>query len=249
MHLHVAEQIRAHPALAGPARDQVIGHFPAFYLGSVAPDVQTISGVPREATHFYTLPPQAEAQAHETMLAHYPELAAVDRLPPDQAVFIAAYSAHLMLDLRWYWEVLLPYFAQSPGWLDHRQRFLAHNTLLTYLDTLALASLPATAGATLAAAEPDNWLPFAGDADLIRWQEMLVAQLQPGAPIHTVQIYAGRLSMSPDDFAAHLAEPAWMEEQIFGKAPLDQVQAMLHSAVDESVDLIHRYLTSDGSTT
>lgn len=246
MHLQVAEEIRA--GLEAPqARN---GRLPAllrqewsaFYLGSVAADFPTISGAPRVESHFYDMPPQPWEEAHETMLATHPELADSASLPSDQAVFVAAYSAHLMLDLLWFRQILIPYFVEAPHLGDRQQRHLVHFILLTYLDTLALELLPETAATTLAAAEPRNWLPFADDAVLARWRDMLVAQLQPGAPVQTVEIYAERLRMSPDEFAANLRDPDWMEVNVFSKVPVAEIQAKLAAAVPRSIVLISDYL-------
>ena len=243
MHLQVAERIRAHPDLCGNVARILDQTMPAFYLGNVAADFQTIADIPREATHFYRLPPAPETVAHTRMLEQYPQLAHAGALPLEQAVFIAAYRAHLLLDLLWYWKVLIPYFAEAPDWeADHRQRFLVHNTLLTYLDKLALESLPPTAGDTLAAAQPHDWLPFAGDGDLIRWRDLLVEQLQPGATIQTITIYAARMHIEPAEFAANLADPQWMQQQVFDKAPIDEVQTIITSGMEQSVSLISNYL-------
>lgn len=243
MHLQVAERIRAHKHLPQHIGELLTKEKPAYYLGNVAADFQTIADVPRAATHFYHLPPARETIAHERMLAAHPELAGAAALPPAQAVFVAAYRAHLLLDQLWYWRVLIPYFAEAKDWnADHRQRFLVHNTLLTYLDKLALESLPPDAGETLAAAQPRNWLPFAGDGDLIRWRDMLSRQLRPGAPIQTVAIYAERLRIKPAEFAANLEDEAWMQEQVFSKAPLDEVQAIIDQGMEQSVSLISQYL-------
>jgi len=241
MHLQVAERIRKDCGLSEDLRAEITSHLPAFYLGNVAPDVQTISGAPRAETHFYNLPPHADHKAHVEMMACHPELAQASRMTPERAIFIAAYGAHLMLDLRWYREVLIPFFVAPTEWGDLRQRFLAHNILLTFLDQLAVDSLPDSARETLAASNPDHWLPFIKDEDLLRWRDGLVAQLPPGGSLLTVEIYAGRLSMSPDEFAAHLQEPAWMEEQVFGKVPIDFIEKMMSSAVGESIELIMEY--------
>lgn len=242
MHLWMAERIRVRGCLPDELYQIVVQEWPAFYLGSVAPDYQVISAIPREDTHFYELPPAPESEAHEDMLAAHPELAVAAKLPPAQAVFVAAYMAHLMLDLRWYREVLAPYFLQGGHWHNYRQRFTIHNILLTYLDQKALAQLPAVAGATLAAAEPVQWLPFAADADLLRWRDLIAGQLQPGAASQTIKIYADRLAVSPDEFAANLADATWMEKQLFSRVPVATVEAMLDAAVDQSVALISAYL-------
>jgi hypothetical protein len=241
MHLQIAERVRASESFDGAVRRLVEQEWPAFYLGSVAADVQTVSHVPRDQTHFYGLPPDPHRPVHEVMFSQHPSLAEAGRLPPAQAVFVAAYAAHLMLDVRWYWEVLTPYFINAE-WGEHRHRFLVHNTLLTYLDQIAMAGLPANADETLAAAEPACWLPFVDDADLTCWRDMLVEQLRPGAMSQTVEVYARRLGMTAADFAANLRDPAWMDEQVFHNVPLARVQAMLEGAVGQSIELIQDYL-------
>jgi hypothetical protein len=215
--------------------------WPAFYLGSVAADVQTITDIPREKTHFYGLPP-GPGEGYQRMLADFPELGHPDELTPAHAVFIAAYCAHLLLDVRWFEEVLTPFFIGG-DWGDHRHRFIVHNTLLTYLDRQARAALPDDAGAILAAAHPDRWLPFAEDTDLLRWRDLLVEQLQPGAASQTVAIYAQRLRMTPAHFEANLDDPAWMDEQLFRNVPLASVTALLDSAVAQTGELVSDYLT------
>lgn len=243
MHLKMAERIRAHEELPEEIARRVDACWPAFYLGNVAPDFQTISDIPREEAHFYNLPPAAGVEAHEVMLERYPQLAHPEAMRPGHAVFIAGYRAHLLLDLRWYWEVLIPYFIEAEGWpADHRRRFLVHNTLLTYLDREALQWLPEDAGETLAAAEPYHWLPFASDGDLIRWRDMLVGQLAPGATPKTVAIYAERMNMAPADFAARLADPEWMQAQVFSKVPLEAVKAVLEEGLVGSLSLVCDYL-------
>lgn len=245
MHLHVAEQILTMAGANGYGRLQqaLAAEWPAFYLGSVAPDVNAISTLPRENTHFYDVPPDPEETAYGTMLAQYPQLTNLAAMSPGQVVCVAAYSAHLLLDLVWLREVVYPFFHLANRWGDRQQRRLTHFILLTYLDTLALAELPKTAVSTLAAAQPNQWLPFIDDAILTAWQAMLVDQLQPGAAIKTIEIYAGRLNMSPAEFAANLQDPEWMEAQVFGKIPVEQVQTILQTAVPRSVELISSYLS------
>jgi len=242
MHLQTAERILASEQLEPAVRELIQDNYPAFYLGNVAPDYQAICDIPREESHFYHLPPEPGNRGYDTMLARHPDLTAVEKLPPNKAVFMAGYSIHLMLDLRWYHEVLIPYFLLSEGWEDHRQRFIIHNTLLTYLDMLAVETLPEKAAEILETAVPDYRLPFAEDAKLITWRDMLVAQLQPGAMLQTIEIYAGRLSMSPEAFAANLENPAWMADHVFGKVPVENVQAILADAVGESIEIVSDYL-------
>lgn len=243
MHLQTAERIRASEQLKPNIRKLILTNYSAFYLGNVAPDYQAICDIPREDTHFYKLPPEPGNQAYDRMLDLNPELKPAPQLAPDEAAFIAAYSIHLMLDLRWYHEILIPYFLKSEGWESRKQRFIIHNTLLTYLDMLAVETLPPNAAEILGNAVPNYHLPFAEDANLILWRDMLVEQLRPGAMLRTIEIYAERLQMSPEEFAANLENPDWMAENVFARVPVEKVQTMMTNAVDESIEIITNYLT------
>ena len=244
MHLQIAEDIRAQIGQRADGRLKRLleQEWSAFYMGSVAADFQTICDIPRAETHFYDMPPAPDDKAYPLMLANYPELAQVAALPDDKAVFVAAYCVHLMLDLLWFREVLVPYFVEAPEWGDFPTRRLVHHILLAYLDNLAENTLPETSADVLAAAQPHQWLPFAADVDLVNWRDMLVAQLQPGAISQTVQIYADRLQMSPDEFEERLQDPEWVEAQVFTNIPVTEVQAKLKAAVPHSIDIIKDYL-------
>lgn len=245
MHLHIAEQIFSMVAANGNGRLQqtLAADWPAFYLGSVAPDVNAISPLPREGTHFYDVPPAPEETAYGAMLEKHPQLTDFGRMSAGQAVFVAGYSAHLMLDLIWLREIVYPFFFKADHLGDRKQRQLTHFILLTYLDTIAFEALPETAVSTLATAQPNQWLPFVEDAVLTSWQEMLVNQLHPGAITKTIEIYAGRLKMTPTEFAANLHDQSWMQAQVFNKIPVDEVQHILQTAVPRSVELISSYLS------
>ncbi|MBP8001158.1 MAG: hypothetical protein KA314_01325 [Chloroflexi bacterium] len=242
MHLQMAEWIRGDTRLCGRARTLVQQEWPAFYLGSIAPDLNAISDIRRFASHFYHTPPAPGEWGYTGLFASHPHLAESDNLAPDHAIFIAAYSAHLMLDVRWFRQILVPYFFEQGEWQDNKERFLIHNILLTYLDKLAFATLPEDAGQTLAAATPQAWLPFAADELLINWQKTIVSQLYPGATIRTIEIYSGRMGMTPSEFSAHLDDPSWMVANLFERVPITQVQTILQDAIGQSIDLITTYL-------
>ena len=217
----------------------------SFYFGSVAPDFQTLSGQAREVTHFYKLPPEPGNKAYPRLFKKYPKLARGDQLPINYAAFVAAYAAHLVLDLIWFREVLIPYFHEATDLGDIQQRRLLHLILLTYLDKLAFESLPNDAADTLSEANPDHWLPFAADSDLRSWQSFVAKQLQPGAISETVHIYAHRLQMTADTFAAKLEDEQWMCEHLFLKIPVLEVQQIVNSAVPRSLDVITSYLKGE----
>ncbi len=243
MHLDFAERLRAHVALAPEARRQLEAELPAFYLGNIAADYQIICDVPREATHFYTMPPEPGYQAHKAMLARYPEMADAGRLPAGQAVFIAGYCFHLIQDLVWYRRVLEPDFLLSDGWPpETRARFTAHNLLLAYLDQRAYQRLPEDAGATLCRSASHGWLPFADDEQVHRWRDLIGRQLQPGSATDTIAIFASRLKMPAAEFAGNLNDAQWMNWHVFSRAPLAQVEGALNDGIEESILFINQYL-------
>lgn len=247
MHLQIAEQIGAAPDLADavgvtPGRRLLEAAWPAFYFGNVAPDFQAVCGLPREMTHFYGSPPLPDREAYEVMLSRYPQLVYTPSMSLAQAAFVAGYCVHLLFDLCWYRQILIPFFAEPPYWQDNRQRFLAHNALLIYLDRVALNSLSADASQELAAAAPDHWLPFAADAELIKWRDNLTPQLRPGASVQTIDIYASRMKLVPAEFATNLQDPDWMAQHVFDKVPLAAVQGILDACRQRSLTLIAQYL-------
>lgn len=244
MHLEIAERILGEDSLSQKVRREIKSHYPAYYLGHVAPDYQTICNVPREKTHFYKLPPAKDNRAYPKMLALYPELAIPAHLKPEHATFIAAYCAHLMLDLVWFHKILIPYFVEPTDWESNHQRFVVHNTLLTYLDKQAVETLPDNAAEILAAAKPAGWLPFALDKELTSWRDLLVDQLKPNSRLRTVEIYAERLFLTPEEFAANLEKSEWMDEYLFQRVPIQEVRQIIAAAVLESVELISDYLTA-----
>ena len=73
-HLAAAKEFLELPGLSPEVRQSLQAELPAFLLGNIAPDVQTISGQPREATHFFPVPLGRAPPAGERLLAEYPAL-------------------------------------------------------------------------------------------------------------------------------------------------------------------------------
>jgi len=246
MHLHIAEMIREQAGENGRFSSILSASWPAFYLGSVAADCQELAGVSREATHFYSIPPKAGNQAYPRMLAEYPQLADSKSLLPEQAMFVAAYSVHLMYDLIWFRDVLIPYFVNAKQWAAaFEERLMVHQIVLTYLDKLAYDALPETAVTTLSSAKPNHWLPFISDEVLCQWQDLLVPQLEPAGELETINVYAERLNITPAEFAANLDSSEWMDTHVFQYIPVGGIQAKMETAVTDSITLICNYLHID----
>jgi hypothetical protein len=248
MHLQFSETMRGralHERIPhGRLPEMFTTSWPAFYLGSVAPDYQTICGMPRYETHFYKMPPQSVSQGWRNFLAQNPGLYPGKSLASEQASFVAAYMVHLYLDLWWHFDVVMPYFTDKSLVGDFNHAYLLHLTLLTYLDNLALHALPMTARVDLAAADYDQWLPFASNEEIDSWQQYLQQQLSESGSVQTVKIFAGRLRMTPDEFDAKLTDPDWMDRELFSRIPVAKIEHKLRQAIEISLDLVEAYYYS-----
>ncbi len=239
-HLAAASEILAHPQLAPEAKTGLLAELPAFLLGNTAPDVQTISGQPREATHFFPVPLRGAPPAGPRMLASYPGLARRPALPPPQAAFLAGYLAHLIFDQLWVRDIFEPFFGEEAAWANFRERLYLHNVLRAHWDSLDLARLAPSVPADLKAAGPDGWLPFVDDRHLHAWRDLLADQLNSGAG-RTVEVFAQRMRTDPKAFAALLAAPDDMQRRVFSHVSPRGLDDYRARAVDASVAAIGAY--------
>ncbi len=243
MHMQIAEWICAEAQVNNIALlNRLKEEWSNFYFGSIAPDYQAICDVPRIESHFYDIPPEPDNEGYNYMLTQFPALADSDALTKETAVFIAGYCVHLLYDIIWLRDIVFPFFVNTKELGDRPQRQLIHFSLLTYLDKLALESLPETSASTLSAAQNFNILPFAKPDHLQAWHNEVQPQLEPKGRNLTIDIYAKRLGMTPNEFASNLDDPNWMDEHIFGKLPVEKIQTILKTAVPRSLTLLNDYL-------
>src|SRR5260221_1112199 len=172
-HLATAAEILARPQLSEELKTALLADLPAFLLGTTAPDVQTISGQSREATHFFTVPLRGAPPAGLQMLASYPALAGRAALPAAQAAFLAGYLADLVFDQLWVRDIFEPFFGEEPAWGSFRERLYLHNVLRADWDAQDLRKLEPAVVDHLAAAQPRGWLPFVEDRHLSAWRDLI----------------------------------------------------------------------------
>ncbi len=236
-HLATADEMLARPGLPPAAQAALRAEWPAFLLGNIAPDVQTVSGQPREATHFFPVPLRGCPPAPERLFAVYPALARRAALPPAQAAFVAGFLAHLVFDQLWVAQVFEPVFGEGQRWASFRERLYLHNVLRAHWDEQDLARLPPQAAGHLRAAAPAGWLPFVDDPHLHTWRDLVADQLGPGAA-RTVEVFAARSRADPAEFAALLASPEELERRIFARLPRAALDAYRAEALARSVEVI-----------
>jgi hypothetical protein len=239
-HLAAAEEILARPELAPDVKADLQAELPAFLFGNTAPDVQTISGQPREATHFFRVPMQAGPRAELHMLSSHPILADRSALPAAQAAFLAGYLAHLVFDQLWIRDIFEPFFGEEPAWGSFRERLYLHNVLRADVDAQDLERLGPAVPHALQAAEPNGWLPFVDDHHLHAWRDIIADQLSSGAG-RTVEVFAQRARIDPREFAALLASPQQMQQRVFSHLPSGLLAQYRAQSVAESTRMISAY--------
>ena len=222
-------------------RETLHAEWPAFLLGNIAPDVQTLSGQPREATHFFRVPLDTDTPAHTVMFAEHPALARARTLSPAHMAFLAGYLAHLQFDQLWIAEVFAPVFGPEAQWGDFRKRLYLHNALRAHWDAHDLEQLSADMGAQLCAARPAHWLPFVRDEHLAAWRDAVGHQLSPGGDSRTVEVFAQRMRVDPHAFAALVNSPDAMRAKVFSRVSPQKLFAYRTRALLESAQLIRAF--------
>lgn len=243
-HLATVAEILDDPGLAGPPRAALAAELPAFMLGNIAPDVQTISGQTREATHFFPVPLDAGPPAPQRLLAHHPSLAWPRDLSPAQRAFLAGYLAHLVLDQLWVAEIFEPVFGPDQPWANFRERLYLHNVLRAHWDAADLARLKPDTDERLRAAAPHGWLPFVADPHLRTWRDLVADQLGPGAG-RTVEVFAERMNADPQVLAELLASPAELQRRVFVHLPPNALERYRAGAVASAAQVLAAYWRGD----
>jgi Zinc dependent phospholipase C len=245
-HLKIAEELFGHPDLSNAARSFLSQNRAAFLFGNTAPDVQVLSGQPREETHFFDLPIRpGDPPAWDRFLLAYPTFTSLNFLPADQAAFLAGYLCHLQADWLWVVQIFEPVFGPVCGWSSFSHRLYLHNVLRAYLDQGILPYLSPGLAQQLSTAEPTGWLPFVRDIHLRAWRDLLAQQLQPGAVVQTVEVFAARQGISPQAYYSLLTSEEKMDAEVFARLPREDLDLYRKQLIEENIRLLKGYLVVD----
>ena len=245
-HISLAEELLAHPALAAETRLFLSEQRSEFLFGNTAPDVQVVSGQPRVSTHFFDLPLQPNGQpAWEKFLIANARLAYPGELPAGQAAFVAGYLCHLQADILWIREIFLPVFGRRSQWDTFARRLYLHNVLRAYLDRQIAPEL--TCGVQISGVFPRRWLPFVQDVHLVAWRDYLSSQLRTGARIQTVEVFAARQGISPEEYYALLNSEERLDEEIFTHLPRQALADYRREIVRQNISLLREYGAGRGA--
>ncbi len=241
-HLVLAQRLLNDESLPNAIRDRLRAQHGAFLFGNTAPDVQTVSGQLREATHFFVIPWARVPAPHRAMFELYPHLGIPQNLPADQSAFIAGYICHLWLDVLWIRDVYFDNFGPNAHWgANLRERHVYHNILRAWCDRHDQQQLNGTIGPALSLARPREWLPFTADRYLIQWRDNLAGQFRPGASIRTVEVFAERGGVPPEKFHQVLDSPAEMEQHIFAHASREKIERFYRDGYEQMAQLLVGY--------
>lgn len=241
-HLSVAEDLLRRSDLSVGNLELLLEYRPAFLLGNTAPDVQTVSGQARQTTHFFDVPILPGMRpAWERLLIAHPSL--VQGCPsPEGAAFLAGYLCHLQADWLWVVEIFSPVFGPRAGWQTFRQRLYLHNVLRAYLDQQIFEGLAPEMGVELGRVLPRDWLPFVEDDFLFVWRDFLAQQLHPGAKAQTVEVFAARQGLEPQEFYTMLSSKERLDQEIFDRLPRQVLMGYRQRLLMKSAQLIEKYL-------
>ncbi|MGB9640802.1 MAG: hypothetical protein ACPL4H_07795, partial [Anaerolineales bacterium] len=140
----------------------------------------------------------------------------------------------------WQWirQIFIPVFGLQSPWGTFRERLIWHNVLRAYLDQQIIPAIKPSIAEYLLGVEPQGWLPFVTDNHLIQWRDQIARQLQPGQKIETIEIFASRQNISPDEFKHYLSSEEVMEEMIFQRLPQAQLNLFRSQLIMDTLSFI-----------
>jgi hypothetical protein len=241
-HLRIAADLLTAPGLPAEVHALLKAERPAFLLGNIAPDVQSLTGELREATHFFPVPIGNAPTAASCMFTAHPSLAAPHMLPAAHAAFLSGYLAHLEFDQQWVRAIFEPVFGPDQTWGTFPERLYLHNALRSFWDFGDLALLPDETASALSAARPTTWLPFVADEDLARWRDVIADQLHTGTGAEeTLRVFAARMQTDAASFGALVHSPTAMAERVFSRVAWAEVETYRAQALAASRILLADY--------
>jgi hypothetical protein len=239
----LAETMLQDTRLSRDYRKIVCDHRPAFLFGNTAPDVQTISGQERAATHFFTIPVRDSTNPQERMFELYCCLEQSDQLAADHVAFIAGYITHLLIDQLWIKQVFQPCFSVTKNHQEMQRHLFLHNVLRVYLDRSERKQLPEDIADVISQTQPRSWLPFVDDHHLCQWRDFLAGQLcTKGTPL-TVDVFAARMNIRPDEFKIALGSRKLLEGEIFSRISKNNLSKFRSRALKQSINALSGYLS------
>lgn len=240
-HLSLAQELIERPDLPPSFHDEMLNYRAEFLFGNIAPDVQVVSGQPRAETHFFDLPlHQNLLKPWELLWQTYPQLTIASNLKAEQRAFLIGYLCHLLADWQWIRQIFIPVFGLQNPWGTFQERLIWHNVLRAYLDQQIISSINPDIAVYLSGVNPRGWLPFVADLYLLQWRDQIARQLQPGQKIETIEIFASRQNITPEEFKRYLSSEKALEEVIFQRLPRSHLDIFRSELIVDTLSFIKK---------
>ncbi|CAA9290822.1 MAG: hypothetical protein AVDCRST_MAG77-4660 [uncultured Chloroflexi bacterium] len=231
---------------------------PSFALGSVAPDVSNLLGLPRRTTHYRDDPNGDEVSGAVQLLSAHPELAS-HRLSSAGRALVAGCLCHLIADEQEVLVVHRPHTSRAERHAGGRQaRRELRTALLVVMERRAASTgpwLPSAVTALRAAVAghagthhgtPEDVLPFAPLRHVLAWAQLVlsVAALPPGLDrllrFRALPPAEVRRDGTAEDFPRRYAA---VETELLRRVPDEALEAFERVSVTQSAAFVRAYLT------
>lgn len=240
-HLVTALDLLEDPALA--ARQRLLSEQGAFLLGSVSPDVRMVSGLTREETHFYDIPVSSEAPAAQTLLETYPTLSDAHTLSGKHAAFIAGYLTHLIMDETWLEVVVMPYiFIDRAVWDSNHPNYRLYSLLMIHLAEEGARHVTPQMIEQMRACQPQGWLPFASDQQLIEWRDRVAAYCSDNSGLQTARMFAAQMKIEAEELYSSATSQTALENELHTAVPGTALKSFQRQTHERCLSTLNQYM-------
>jgi len=247
LHLIIAEEA------AGLLRHPIVDQNMASYLvGATAPDVQIITDIGREQTHFFNLENERSESGTRLIFEAYPDLAKSGKLNAATKSFIAGYLSHLVTDEIWILDIYRPFFGHSSPLGGDLRANLFDRLLQFELDRREREDKAKMEEiqAQICDWEPNVDIGFLGNSDLRQWRDFLCTAVtrEPSLdffPFFAQRFLVPRQKIDPKQLEEFLSStPAKLEWAIKYVTP-QRLTAFRQDAISQSLSIAREYLGED----
>lgn len=247
LHLGIVKEAAAR--LRHPVVDR---HMGGFAIGATLPDIQVVTSLRREETHFFDLDREEYYSGTQRIFEVHPGLAEASRLDDDVKSLVAGYLSHLITDEIWILDLYRPLFGTSSP--------LAENAMANMLDKLLQYELDRrerenrtvmeTIRASVSDWEPIDPLGLVDEGVLREWRDFVCSAAIREPNLALFPLFARRYllhRMKVDEtqldefFSSMDANLAWTIEYV---TP-ERLSAFREKAIAQSVALAREYLGED----
>jgi hypothetical protein len=215
----------------------------AFLLGTISPDVRAISGHPREATHFFAIPPADARPAPQVMFDRWPTLGDAPALGAVRAAFVAGYATHLIMDQAWVEIIVMPnLFIDGLAWGTDHPNWRLYSLLMTYIEYQAADRFHESTITYMQRAEPQGWLPFVQDRHLVEWRDRVIATIRGGGARLVSRMFARSNNLPPGALDAIVLSEERMAAEVYPVVPRQRLQQFEAESARRSRDTVLSYL-------